>query len=164
MQSKVIPKLKKKIFVGIALLIVIFIAMSPLKRAAWELYLSADVYEAIKAGNADDVATLLQKGANPNRDGAGGLMGGTPLMWATGNSDLKIMRVLIKGGANLNQKTNGGYTALMQAPSPQAAQLLLNAGADPNVRNDSGKTAWQCAKDNHLPRVADMIKRVQAKR
>ena len=163
MQSKSIFKRKWQIFIGLVLLAGLVAAPS-MKRAAWELYLRADVYEAIKAGNAADVATLLRKGANPNRDGAGGLMGGTPLMWATHKSDLKIMQVLIKGGADVNQKTNGGYTALMQAQTPQAAQLLIDAGADPNLLNDYGYTAWHSAKDNHLPRVAEVIKRAQTKR
>src|SRR5579871_539324 len=58
-----------------------------------EWILSSDMYDAIRAGNASKVETLLQRGANPNRDGAGGLAGGTPLTWAIEESDITIMKV-----------------------------------------------------------------------
>jgi hypothetical protein len=156
-------KCKARVVRALIMLIVVLICALPVRRAVWELYLSADVYDAIQSGNALAVGKLLQQGANPNRDGAGGLMGGTPLMWATHKSDLKIMKILLRGGADVNQKTHGGYTALMHARTPQAAQLLLDAGADPDLLNDTGYTAWHHARDNHWPKVAEVIKRAQAR-
>jgi hypothetical protein len=146
---------------ALTVLIAVSICALPLRRSVWELYLSSGVYDAIQSGDASAVEKLLQRGANPNRDGAGGLMGGTPLMWATHKSDLKIMKMLLRGGADVNRKTHGGYTALMHARAPQAAQLLLDAGADPDLLNDAGYTAWHHARDNHWPKVAAVIKRAQ---
>lgn len=157
-------KRKWPIFIVLVLLAFLALALTPAWRAIWEWYLSADVYHAIKDGNASEVAHLLERGANPNRIGAGGLVGGTPLTWATKKSDLKIMEVLIRGGADVNKKTGDGYTALMLAPSPQAAQLLLDAGADPKVRNDDGQTALQLAKANNLLKVAKVLERAEAKK
>jgi ankyrin repeat protein len=84
-------------------------------------------------------------------------------MWATHKSDLKIMKILLGGGADVDRKTHGGYTALMHARTPQAAQLLLHAGADPNLLNDAGYTAWHHARDNHWHKVAAVIKRAQTR-
>jgi ankyrin repeat protein len=72
-----------------------------------EWILSGDMYTAIRAGNASEVERLLQRGANPNREGAGGLAGGTPLTWAMEQSDITMMTVLINYGANVNMVYNG---------------------------------------------------------
>ena len=167
MQLKTAPKSKRRIFIGLLLLAVVVFAAPRMKRATYELFLAGDMYHAIKVGDAPAVQKLLQKGANPNRDGSGGLMGGTPLMWATspetGGTNTKIMKVLIKGGADVNQKTNGGVTALMQAYTPESAQVLLEAGADPNLKDDDGEDALQFAKRRNLWRVVEVIERAQTK-
>jgi ankyrin repeat protein len=126
------------------------------------MFLAGDVHAAIKAGDAAEVASLLRKGANPNREGAGGLMGGTPLTWAVDyKSKPEIIRVLIKGGANVNQRTSQGYTALMGAQTPEIAQLLLNAGADPTLRDNYDHAAWNRAYDRQRPQVAEILKRAE---
>lgn len=78
-----------------------------IKQPVKEWFLSGDVYHAVEAGDAFEVERLLQRGANPNRFGAGGLVGGTPIKWAIQKRDVKILNVLIKHGANLNQGDNG---------------------------------------------------------
>jgi len=153
-------KRKRFILAGIMLLALVLVSA---RQAIWELYLSADVYEAIEAGNASEVAALLRRGANPNRIGAGGLVGGTPLTWATQKSDLKIMKVLIQGGADVNKRIDGNYTALMLAPTPEAAQLLLHAGANPQLQNEDGQTASQFAWRMKLPQVEKVIQRANSK-
>jgi hypothetical protein len=83
------------------------LAFSPAKRALWQLYLSAFVYDAIKAGDSSQVEELMQRGANPNRFGAGGLVGGTPVAWAIEKSDPSILKVLIKYGGHVNRDSDG---------------------------------------------------------
>jgi ankyrin repeat protein len=142
---------------------ILALTLTTARRGIWELYLSSNVYEAIQAGNVSEVEHLLQRGANPNRHGAGGLVGGTPLLWTTEKSDLKIMKVLIQGGAEVDHSNDGGYTPLMFASSPQAAQLLLDAGANPRLKNNYGQTALQCAMLNKLPEVAAVLQGAETK-
>ncbi len=160
---KAISKRKWPVFIGIVLLAFLSLVLTPVRRAIWELYLSADVYHAIEAGNASEVNNLLQRGANPNRIGAGGLVGGTPLIWATEKSDLKIMKVLITGGADVNKRIGREFTALMLAPTPQAAQLLLDAGANPLLQNEGGQTALQYAQEMKLPQVVKVLRRAETR-
>ncbi|MBW3636950.1 MAG: ankyrin repeat domain-containing protein, partial [Armatimonadetes bacterium] len=149
----------------IAFILLAFLALALLsaRQAIWELYLSADVYNAVEAGNASKVEALLKKGANPNRIGAGGLVGGTPLTWATEKSDLKIMKALIRGGADVNKRIGRDFTALMLAPTPQAAQLLLDAGANPRLQNEDGQTALQFAQEMKLSQVVKVLLRAETK-
>lgn len=55
----------------------------------------------------------------------------------------------IKAGADVNAKTNSGWTALMLAArnnqNPEIIKLLLNAGADVNAKADRGITALMVA-------------------
>jgi ankyrin repeat protein len=75
-----------------------------MKPAVEEWYLAGFMHRAIRGGDVDEVESLLKQGANPNRVGAGALKGGTPLTWALEyGSDLEIIQVLIKGGADVNR-------------------------------------------------------------
>lgn len=88
----------------------------PFGKAFKELNLNSYVYKAIKAGDAAEVEKLMQRGANPNRFGAGGLVGGTPVTWAIAKSDVKILNVLIQHGADVN-RDDDGWTPLDCAAS-----------------------------------------------
>lgn len=128
------------------------------RQQIWHLHLEGKLCEAIDAGRSSDVQVLLQRGADPNSDGSATFIGGTPLIWATKKSDLKIMQILISSGANVNKRTDYGYTALMLAPTPESARLLIKHGANVNLKNASGKTAYQCAVDNGLHEVVKVLK------
>ena len=84
---------RRIIAVGIILLIFLVALFVPGRRYIRELFLSSAMYHAVENGNASQVTRLLKEGANPNRIGAGGLAGGTPLSWATRYSDIKIMKI-----------------------------------------------------------------------
>lgn len=137
--------------------------LTPARQAIWKLYLSNELYQSIAAGDASEVGNLLRRGADPNRIGAGGLIGGTPLTWATEQSDLKIIKVLIKGGADVNKRIGRGYTALMLAATPQVAQLLLDAGSNSQLKNIDGQTALQIAQERKLAQVIKILQRAEPK-
>jgi ankyrin repeat protein len=102
------------------------------RTAIWHWYLSPAVYYAVGNNDADKTLALLKKGADPNYEGAGGLAGGTPLIWAASQGHIATMRVLISNGADVNRRTSGGVSALDCARingKMAAVELLLNSGA-----------------------------------
>lgn len=70
---------------------------------------------------------------------------GTPLCTAVVRSVPKIAQLLIDHGADVNMAGEGGVTPLMAATEVRFGQrmaiMLLKAGADPNIRDLSGKAA-----------------------
>ena len=61
------------------------------------------------------------------------------------------IRRLLELGADINAKDEGGMTALLwasQQDSPPIMKLLLDNGADPNVRSDWGYTPMSCVRGN----------------
>lgn len=65
----------------------------------------------------------------------------TALGWAANRAHMDMLTYLIARGANPNAKTNRGDTILMMAETPEIVQLLLDAGADPNLKNESNMDA-----------------------
>jgi quinoprotein dehydrogenase-associated probable ABC transporter substrate-binding protein len=64
---------------------------------------------------------------------------------------IDIARALIKAGANVNAQSKDGVTALMIAAARNVAPmigLLMQAGADPSLKNDLGQTAADIADQN----------------
>lgn len=58
------------------------------------------------------------------------------------------VRALLANGDDINEKGDGGFTALIWAASQgdeAMVELLLENGATVNAKNDSGKTAMDCA-------------------
>ena len=123
---------------------------------------------AIYEGYTDFAAELLKAGADPN---FANKRGTTPLMSAAWSNDLEIAKLLLSKRVKVNAADNNGETALMatlhncpdgmpysvDGPADQElkskidaqqtcadgamVQLLLDAGAGPNVKSKTGVTA-----------------------
>jgi ankyrin repeat protein len=81
------------------------------------------------------------------KDG-GGL---TPLVFAAREGCLECVQTLASAGANVNQTTNYGWSALLTATQNRhymLASYLLDHGADPNLANRGGWTPLYLATDN----------------
>jgi ankyrin repeat protein len=99
-----------------------------------------------------EVSTLLQQLAafgfgKPATDG-GGL---TPLVLAARQDCLECARLLIAAGADVNERTNYGWTALLTATQNRhykLAAFLLDHAANPNIPNNGGWTPLYLATDN----------------
>lgn len=99
-------------------------------------------------GNVEVAMVLLRHGADVN---GLGLRGDSPLHIAAQNEHLELMQVLIDHGADVNaQDLKSGETPLhrtVSAGKPAAAELLLRAGANPNIRDRNGNTPIWTAED-----------------
>jgi ankyrin repeat protein len=81
---------------------------------------------------------LIQKGADVNKPGW------APLHYAATRGHLAVMRLLLENYAYIDAQSPNASTPLMMAAhygTPAAVQLLLEAGADPMLRNDLGLSA-----------------------
>ncbi len=94
---------------------------------------------------------LIAVGANVNTKDE---YGNTPLHNAVSRGNQKAINMLIRKHANINAQSNAGNTPLMLAmQKPAIVKILLEAGADPSIRNISKDTAsdmplldWQSQK------------------
>jgi uncharacterized protein len=97
---------------------------------------AAPAVTAVVVDGEEAVSPRLPATANAK----GGL---TALMVATREGSLEIMKVLLDGGADINQQSGNGSTALLvavQNGDGPAAKLLLERGADVNIANGKGWT------------------------
>ena len=80
---------------------------------------------------------------------------GTMLMIAVGKGDIDVVKLLIDYGADLNLKDNEGKTALMLAKDPAIAKLLIDSGANVNSHDKNGRTALMLTTNKT---IADLLK------
>jgi ankyrin repeat protein len=138
---------------------------------------------AAEMANAVDL--LVSKGARVN---TADNEGRTPLMHAMNNLGTNTAAFLLENGANINAKDKEGQSALIlaitlarynpvriygQDEKKKAAQskesyldlvgMLLEHGADVNVKTKSGLTPLSLAVSRHEPEVAELLRRHGAK-
>jgi uncharacterized protein len=85
----------------------------------------------------------------------------TPLMLAAGNSTIEVLRIILTRNQNqLNLQSSQGASALMYAASSgrtENVRALLEAGANKSLRDKSGATAEEMARQQNFLPVADLI-------
>ncbi|MEY2621370.1 MAG: hypothetical protein RIT26_1190 [Pseudomonadota bacterium] len=85
---------------------------------------------------------LLTRGAEVN------VSGWTPLHYAATGAHAEVLKWLLQQKADINASSPNGTTPLMMAAhygTPEVTRLLLNAGADPRVKNQLGLSALDFA-------------------
>lgn len=133
-----------------------------LKSSDENIKLNKALYWAAHSGNYEEVKNLLEQGADvnyhtPNIGIAQG-DGLTPLHRAVGLGDeakldlnkptdkslvekrLKVVKLLIIKGANVNAKSFLGNTPLHMAKTKEVVELLIKHGADVNAQSNIGHT------------------------
>ena len=95
---------------------------------------------AVYRGDPKEVIECIRAGRNINVSDRGGR---TPLMNATIDNYLEIVRILIREGADVNAQDKQGWSALhfaAQNESYEATKMLLENGAVVDLRNTWGNT------------------------
>lgn len=108
---------------------------------------NGDAGEEDVVAAADAAAAQFSFGRQSDKDG-GGM---TPLVLAAREDCLECIKVLLEGGANVNQTTHYGWSALLTATKNgfyQEGAYLLDHGADPNLQNKGGWSPLYLATDN----------------
>lgn len=115
-------------------------------------------------GDLDLVRKLIDRGADVNKPGW------TPLHYAATNGHLEIMQLLLDENAYIDAESPNGTTPLMMAAhygSSAAVKLLVEAGADPNIRNQLGLTAidfaYRASRTESAEMIAEAIRRSKPK-
>ena len=105
-------------------------------------------------GQLEWVKRLVAMGADVNKPGW------TPLHYAATRSHLAVMEYLLENHAYIDASSPNESTPLMMAAlygTPSAVKLLLEAGADPSIKNALGLTAIDFALRDNRTESADLI-------
>ncbi len=111
---------------------------------------------AAEAGRTGDVRRLISLGADPNAR----FEGATPLYLAAVQGEYQCASVLLQAGASPNEESHGRRSGLPLAAAAAhanlaVAELLVQHGADPLLRESSGSTpldwarGWDEDHDSH---------------
>jgi ankyrin repeat protein len=97
---------------------------------------------------------LIKRGGDVNKPGW------APLHYAATSENIDVVRLLLEENAYIDAASPNGTTPLMMAAhygSDAAVKLLLDAGADPELKNELGLSALDFANRASRPTPAEMI-------
>lgn len=114
-------KLNFKFIITVILLLNSILCLGENKEA-----ISKKMLGAVRNNKIEQVKQYLEMGANPNYTDR---RGNTPIIYATQNDNLDMIRILIKSNAELGVSNQAGEMPLIEANSPEAINLLVDAGA-----------------------------------
>lgn len=109
------------------------------------------LYQAVTFGYPELVRLLIAAGASVKVTESSGI---NLLHWAAIANRPGVVRPLVEAGASINAKDDFQYTPLMYAATidfgdTRMVRALLEAGADPEIRNGEGRTALEQTRYYH---------------
>jgi uncharacterized protein len=111
-------------------------------------------------GGARATGLLLEHGAHVHQFSRNPMHNQPLHACLASNRDAETARLLIAQGADVNTRQAGGFTPLHQASAGGAREiviLLLEAGADPGLTCDRGKTAADFARERGYAEIASLL-------
>ena len=105
-------------------------------------------------GNLEAAASLVKRDADVNKTGW------APLHYAATGGSLPILSFLLEQHAYIDAESPNGSTPLMMAAmygTPEAVKLLVDAGADPLLKNQQGLTAIDFARRASRTESVDLL-------
>lgn len=113
------------------------------------------------------LALLLEKGADPNEKYHGESLLSRALGYSSDGSKETIKLLLATKKVDLNdggsQQTPPLIKAISHGRDKELVSMLLEAGADPNVKDSSGKSALKVAESRKAQEIIDLLKAKGAK-
>ncbi len=117
---------------------------------------------AASTGDEVAVSTFIAAGMNPNVQEP--TTGGSALISAATRGDLEMVNALLQGGADVNQKDEKGFTALLRALQNEREEianiLVARPELDVNAQGEGGANALiSFVARQRQPAVEDLLKR-----
>jgi uncharacterized protein len=124
------------------------------------------VFEAAKLGDRAILLDLVHHDADLNAESHVGYLGDTPLAFAARYGEVGAVRLLVEAGADVNHRSVSGTTplrdALLAGPHAVAVvQLLLAHGANPDIKDNQGKTVRQISYEYGSPLIRAAIEQAK---
>ena len=123
--------------------------------------INKDLFYSVLADDVNKVRNLLSDGADVN---ARNEQEWTSLMVAASEGYTHIVDVLLNQGADVNAQSSTGETPLMLSARwghlSIVPMLLIDAGADPSLKNKDGKTALTIAKETGQTEITKLIEAI----
>ncbi len=117
---------------------------------------------AAEKGDLSRVEALLHKGVAVNAINSDGY---SALHYAVQSGNVRVVRVLLKAGADVNAKTRQNVTPLIASINmawgkPEITLALIDAGADVNVAESDGDTAlWIATTESSTEVMKALLKK-----
>lgn len=130
------------------------------------LFQQAKFLEAAQTGDLEKVKMGIAAGIDIETRGA---LGDTALIIAADKGNLAVAKYLLESGADIHAKNNDAYTPLIASVSPLSyleipdqnrldiIKLMLEFGADKNMKTKHNLSALDCARDNELDSVVELL-------
>lgn len=112
-------------------------------------------------GHSSLAAYLLAIGADPLARSSN-VLANLPIHAAAAGRHAGIVALLLAAGTPVDATQHGGYTALHAAANAgdlASLEVLLQAGADPSIKADSGQTAFDFATAQNRDLIVERLNR-----
>ncbi|HEV2352400.1 MAG TPA: ankyrin repeat domain-containing protein [Terriglobia bacterium] len=128
------------------------------------MFPTSPLFQAIAFGDPLIMKQLMAGGADVHEKDSDSM---TALHWAVVDHHPAAVKALLDAGADVNAVDRFGYTPLLYASTidfgdSETARILLQAGADPNIKAKKGETALSQARK--LPYVRNALETAASKR